>query len=44
MKTWIFFESFHDVEAIPTTWETVSANEMKWLQVSKAGGVITISI
>lgn len=29
-------ESFHDVEVIPTTWETASTNEVKWFQISKA--------
>ena len=31
-----FRDGFHDVELMPTTWEHVSTNEMKWLQSSKA--------
>ncbi len=29
-------EDFYDVEIMPTAWEHVSTNEMKWLQSSKA--------
>jgi len=30
-------ESFHDVEIMPTIWETASTSEVKWLQNSKTG-------
>ena len=41
MKTWSI-ESFHDVEIIPTIWETASTSEVKWSQNSKIGRFKTI--
>lgn len=35
-KTWSI-ESFHDVEIIPTIWETANTNEAKWLQNLNTG-------
>ncbi len=36
MKTWSI-ESFHDIEIIPTMWETASTNQVKWSQNSRTG-------
>ena len=36
MKTWSI-ESFHDIEIIPTMWETASTYQVKWSQNSRTG-------